>query len=147
MFTTFLHAGRGTIDMKHIKWAFSLKACIRSPLPSLVDKGDGAEDKIQLVSENGHVAYHIKGFGTCSNMAANILPVDTPLTSWMGSKRQHIFFLKVVVLHVKLKGIEHRAPCKDIFCDYTHPRAPGVWSKGQNICFKRSHVAYQIKGN
>ena len=77
--------------MKHIKRAFSSKACVRPP-PPLDDKWGGAEDKIQLFSENGHVAYHIKGFGTCSNMAANILPVDTYSTSWMGSKRQHIFF-------------------------------------------------------
>ena len=28
----------------------------------------------------------------------------------VGSKGQTIFFLKVVMLHIKLKGIEHREP-------------------------------------
>ena len=41
-------------------------------------------------------------------MVANILPTDTG----MGSKGQTISFsvLKVVMLHIKLKGIEHKAP-------------------------------------
>ena len=31
-------------------------------------------------------------------------------------------------------GMEHRAPCKHIFCPYTHPRTtPAVGLKGQNI--------------
>ena len=30
--------------------------------------------------EYGHVAYQIKGNDGCSNMVANILPVDTPST-------------------------------------------------------------------
>ena len=34
------------------------------------------------------------------------------------------FFLKVVMLHIKLKGMEHRAPCKHIFCPYTHAQLP-----------------------
>ena len=42
-------------------------------------------------------------------MVANILPTDTPLTQGVGSKGQTIFLLKVVMLHIKLKGIEHRA--------------------------------------
>ena len=33
--------------------------------------------------------------------------------------------LKVVIVHIKSKGIEHRAPCKYIFCPNTHPRALG----------------------
>ena len=40
------------------------------------------------------------------------------------------FLLKVVLLHIKLKGLEHRAPCKNILCPYTHPQALGC---GQNV--------------
>ena len=47
------------------------------------------------------------------------------------------------MLHVKLKGMEHRAPCKHIFCTYTHSRPLGAGSKGQPFLFQRSHVAYQ----
>ena len=43
-------------------------------------------------------------------MVANNLPVDTPLTQGVGPKGQTIFFVKVVMLHIKLKEIEHRAP-------------------------------------
>ena len=54
-------------------------------------------------------------------------------------------FLKVVMLHIKLMGMEHRAPFKHIFRPYTHPGPLGVGSKGQNIFLL--NVAYQIKGN
>ena len=42
-------------------------------------------------SEYGHVAYQIKGNVTYSNMVANILPADIPLTPRVGSKGQNIF--------------------------------------------------------
>ena len=78
-----------------------------------------------------------------------ILPADTPSTLGVGSKGQNIF-LKVVMLHIKLKGIEHRAPLKRIkriFCPYT-PSTPWVGSKGLIFFFAVSgHVAYQkLKG-
>ena len=54
--------------------------------------------------------YQIKADDAGSNMVANILPTDTPLTQEVGSKGQTIyFFLKVVMLHIKIKEIEHRA--------------------------------------
>ena len=145
--------------MQHIKRDFSLKAWVRVPW---VDLGGGAQAKINLFSEYGHVAYQIKANDTGNNMVANILPTDTPLTQGWGQKGQTIYFsesshvayhikadgagsnmvanrcpqthprlrgwgqkvklylfLKVVMLHIKLKGIEHRAPCKQICCHYT----------------------------
>ena len=66
--------------MKHIKRDFSLKAWVRA---CWVDLGGGAEVKIKLFSEYGHVAYQIKAG---SNMVANILPTDTPSTQGVGSK-------------------------------------------------------------
>ena len=50
-----LHAGRGAIDMKHIKWDFSLKAWVPSPGVAL---GDGAEAKIKLFQNTDML--HIK---------------------------------------------------------------------------------------
>ena len=38
------------------------------------------------------------------------------------------------MLHIKLNGMELGAPCKHIFCSYTHS-VPGVGPKGQNSCF------------
>ena len=73
-------------------------------------KGMGSKGQTISFSESSHVAYQIKADDTGSNMVANILPTDTPSTQGVGSKGQTISFLKVVILHIKLKGIEHRAP-------------------------------------
>ena len=63
----------------------------------------GSQNK--TFSEYGYVAYQIKADNVCSNMVAIILPTDTPLTQGVGSKGRHInFFLKLVMLHIKLKG-------------------------------------------
>ena len=45
------------------------------------------------------------------------------------------------MLHIKLKGMEHRVPCYHIFCPYTHPRPLG-W--GQKSFFLKV-VMLQIK--
>ena len=31
----------------------------------------------------------------------------------------------IVMLHIKLKGMDHRAPCKHIFCPYKHSQPQG----------------------
>ena len=54
-FAEILHAGRATIDMKHIKRDFSLKALVQA---RLVDLGGGAEAKIKLFQNM--VMLHIK---------------------------------------------------------------------------------------
>ena len=64
--------------------------------------GWGPRPKLNF-SEYGHVTYQIKADDAGSIMVANILPTDTPLTQGVGSKRQIIYFLKVVMLHIKLK--------------------------------------------
>ena len=57
-------------------------------------------------TQYGHVAYQIKGNYTCVQHGST----DTPSITGVGSKGQNTFFLKVVMLHIKLKGIECRAP-------------------------------------
>ena len=85
----------------------------------------------------------LKGNEAYNNMLANVLPLFTPLTPVVGSKRS--FFLKVIMLNVKLR-MKQRTHCKHIFCPFVHPQ-PKIGSKGQNIFFStESHVAYQIKG-
>ena len=70
----------------------------------------GSKGQTKSFSESSHVAYQIKADEAGSNMVANILPTDTPSTQGVESKGQTIsFFLKVVMLHIKLKGVEHRA--------------------------------------
>ena len=73
-------------------------------------QGVGSKGQTISFSESSHVAYQIKADDAGSNMVANILPTGTPSTQGVGSKGQTISFLKVVMLHIKLKGIEHRAP-------------------------------------
>ena len=73
-------------------------------------QGVGSKGQTIYFIESSNVAYQIKADDPGSNKVANILPTDTPLTQGVGSKGQAIFLLKVVMLHIKLKGIEHRAP-------------------------------------
>ena len=97
----------------------------------------GSKGQNSIFSEHGHVAYRIKGNHECSNMVVNILPTDPPplrplgsifypetplthilpadplppprlLTLGVGVKIQ--LFQNMVMLHIKLKGMEHRAP-------------------------------------
>ena len=53
-------------------------------------------------------------------MQAHIL--YTPWNSEWGQKSKHLF-LKEVILHIKLTRMQHRAPCKQIFCPYIHPQS------------------------
>ena len=72
---------------------------------------------ISTFSEYGHVAYQMKGNETNYNMLANVLPLHTPLTPGV----QKVFFLKVVMVHVKLMGMIQRTQFKQIFCPFIHP--------------------------
>ena len=63
----------------------------------------GSKGQTIYFSESGHVAYQIKADDAGSNMVANILPTDTPLIRGWGQKVKLYIFLKVVMLHIKLK--------------------------------------------
>ena len=52
-----------------------------------------------------------------------------------------LFFLKEVMLHIKLKGMEHRAPCRLKSCPYTHPPTP----YGVKTFFSLKEVMLHIK--
>ena len=72
---------------------------------------------------------------------SNILPADPPsLALGEGIKRSKRIqlFQNMVMLHNKLKGIEHRAPWKHILSLWV-----GLKDKTNSEC---GHVAYQIKG-
>ena len=95
-------------------------------------------------SEYGNVAYQIKAADTCSNMVANALPTNTPLTlGW--SQKVKPFFLKVVMLHIKLKelSIEHHES------KYLSLHTPAIPGWGQKVIYsflsESGHVTYQIK--
>ena len=80
------------------------------PTDTPYTQGVGSKGQTIYFSKSSHVAYQIKADDAGSNMVANILPTDTPLTQGVGQKVKLYLSLKVVMLHIKLKGIEHRAP-------------------------------------
>ena len=74
-----------------------------SPTDTPSTQGEGSKSQTIYFSESSHVAYQIKADDAGSNMVANILPTDTPSTQ--GQKVKLYLFLKVVMLHIKLKVI------------------------------------------
>ena len=66
--------------------------------------------------ESSHVAYQFYGNEAENTMQANILPVYTPTTPGCG---QNLFFLKKVMLHIKLNG-KCRTLCKQKCFDLMH---------------------------
>ena len=68
-----------------------------------MDLGGGAEVKIKLFSEYGHVAYQIKADDAGSSMVAIFCPQTHPRPRGRGQKVKLYLFLKVVMLHIKLK--------------------------------------------
>ena len=63
-------------------------------------------------------------------MKANMLSLLTPTTPGVGSK--DFFFLKVVMLHIKLKWKKCRPTCKVTLWIYTHPWPLGLGLKVRN---------------
>ena len=59
-------------------------------------------------TESSHVAYQIKENGIKSTMQARILSLQTPSTSRWGQKVNTFFLLKIVILHIILKGKKNR---------------------------------------
>ena len=112
---------------------------VADPLGGLRGRGRGQNETFL---EYGHIAYQIKWNNAYSNMVANILPTDTPLTLGSGLKSQ-TFFLKEVMSHIKFKVMECRAQGNQ-----THPQPLGWDQKVKfSTCSEYGHVAYQIKGN
>ena len=99
-------------------------------------------------SENSHVAYQIKGKGAKSDMQSHILSLHTPLAPGWGQKVKTCccFFLKEAMLHIKLKVMEHRAPCKHIVCPYTHPRPLGGIKRSKHFFSKVFMMHIKLKG-
>ena len=63
----------------------------------------GVQSSNIFFSESSHVAYQIKGNDECSNTQAHMLSLHTPSTPRVRSKVK-TFFLKVIMLHIKLMG-------------------------------------------
>ena len=66
-------------------------------------QGVGSKGQTIYFSERSHVAYQIKADNAGSKYFAHRHTLE-------GQKVKLYIFLKVVMLHIELKGIEHRAP-------------------------------------
>ena len=79
--------------------------------------------KNSMFSEYGHCTFSIKGDEAYSYRVANICPPPHTHThdprGWV-QKVKTIFFLKLVMLYIKLKGKECRKPLKQIFFPYAN---------------------------
>ena len=64
----------------------------------------GSKSQTISFSESCHVAYQIKADDAGSNMVANILPTDTPLTLGVGSKGQTISFTESSHVAYQIQG-------------------------------------------
>ena len=83
-----------------------------------------------------------------SNMVANILPTDTPLTQGVGSKGQTLYFSESSHVAYQIKADDAGSNIVANVLPTDTPSTQVVVSKGQTISFSESsHVAYQIKGN
>ena len=92
------------------------------------------ESKGQTISfsESSHVAYQIKADDAGSNMVANILPTDTPLTQGVGSKGQTISFNESSHVAYQIKGNGAQSTMKASMLSLHTPTTPGV---GQKVFF------------
>ena len=127
------------------------------PIPLPPTLGGGGQNS--TFSENGHVAYQIKGNRECTNMVANICPQPPPSPSPQKVKIQ--LFQNMVMLYTKgnrecsnMVATADRGTIntKHIKRDFD-PRPVsdplgGLRGRDQNSTFsEHGHVAYQIKGN
>ena len=88
----------------------------------------GSKGQTISFCESSHVAYQIKGNWAQSNMKANILSLHTPTTPEVESKG-HLFFRKVVMLHIEFKWKKCRPTCKVTLWINTHTWPLGLGRK------------------
>ena len=120
--------------MLHIKLNEIANAATRKHIfcpythPRPLGCGQMHKNMLLLFPEKSHVAYQIRNEWSIEHHASTYSILTHILDPWGGVKAQNIFFLKVVMLFIKLKGTEHRTPLMHIFCPYTHPQ-PVSWIK------------------
>ena len=76
------------------------------------------------------------------------MPGSSPLGGlgdWAEAEIQ--LFQNMVMLNIKLKGMEHRVPCKDILDPYTTLDPCGGVKRSRHTFTESSHVAYQNEDN
>ena len=74
----------------------------------------GVGSRVETFFSQIQFAYQIRREWSIEHHASTYSVLTDTLEAWGGVKGQNIFFLKVVMLHIKLKAIKHRALCKHL---------------------------------
>ena len=78
-------------------------------------------------------------------MQAHICSYTCPQLLRFGQKVKR-FFLKVVMLHIKLKEMERKVPCKHLHSVLTHTLGPRGRVKGENFFLNVVMLHIKLKG-
>ena len=108
----------------HIAYQIKWKHECSNILTQTFDPWGGVKGQTIFFFESSHVAYQIRRKWSIEQNASTYSVLTHTLAPGVGSKVKKNS-LKEVMLQIKLKGMEHRAPCKHIFCPYTHPQPAG----------------------
>ena len=104
-------------------------------LPADAATNDPGVKKLKFnLSENGHVAYQIKGNCKCSNMVANVVRSTPSQPLGLKVKIQH--FQNMIRLHIKLKGIADATTQGSKYFAQSPNPAPQPRGPGQNSTFR-----------
>ena len=109
----------------------------RPPYPSPLHPGEGSIGQNSTFLEHGHVAYiKLKGITKCSNMVANVLPADRPLSPMMtlgnGVKRSKFNFSEHGHVAYQIEGNPecHYMVANILPTDSPPPPTLRMWSTG-----------------
>ena len=93
------------IEIKGNHACSNIVANIRPPPPPWGWGGVGSKGQTSNFSEHGHVAYQIKRNTNAAICKFTFCPYTHHWSLGWGQRSKH-FFLKVVMLHIKLKGMK-----------------------------------------
>ena len=102
--------------------------------------GGGAEAKIKLFQNMVMLHIKLKADDAGSNMVANILPTDTPLTQGVGSKGQTIYFSEKSHVAYQIKADDAGSNMVANVLPTDTPSTQGVGSKGQTKYFSAGFI-------
>ena len=119
--------------------------------PNIFVSWSASELRVRLVHRKTGLSTPVKKFTDCSKAVLLLwicivfCPLFAkPLCASKDGVKRSTFFLKIDMLHIKLKGMEQRAPCKHIFCPCTHPRPLGLGQKAKTFLNEILHI--KLKG-
>ena len=110
-------------------------------------RGGGGQGQNSFFSEYSYIAYQITGNEAYSNMIANILPADTPLSLGVSQKGQKTFFSESSHVAYQIKGNGVNGNMQANILSLHTSLTPGLGSKGQNCLYLKGVMLHiKLKG-